>query len=287
MTLDDQLHGLSTLILSSWPNVSSGASGFFFQQLEHPDPEKQKTGEGYWRAIEQLWLVTNRHVLVSQDNTLAESLTFHVRKLTRGLEWHSIVLDRDQLYKRVFFHPNSEADVAAIRVIDLLTELLQFTHEQEKWMNWFAVSEDNFPGENKISVEAADDVIVVGYPRGFYDTHNLFPILKSGVIATRWGAHFEGKPCFLIDAKLFPGSSGSIVISKPIGAVIEDGKLFQAKTKQFAFLGVFSGEPFRRNQPIELENMTIIEKESFNVGIVWYYWLVNETINNGKQFNQT
>ena len=73
-------------------------------------------------------------------------------------------------------------------------------------------------------MEVFDDYLVIGYPRMFYDKVNLFPIVKSGIIASKWQGMLNGKPYFLIDAKLFPGSSGSIVISKPIGTVIENGK---------------------------------------------------------------
>jgi len=147
---------------------------------------------------------------------------------------------------------------------------------------WTAVMEENLPGKNKINVEVSDEAISIGYPKGFYDELNLFPIVKSGIIASRWGAYFNGNPYFLIDAKLFPGSSGSLVISRPINQIMEGGKIFTSKEKQFAFLGVYSGEPFRQSTPLEFDDMTIIRKEGFNVGIVWYSHLVVEIVKNGN-----
>jgi len=47
-----------------------------------------------------------------------------------------------------------------------------------------------------------------------------------------------------------------------------------AKEKQFAFLGIFSGEPFRQEEPLEFDDMTIVRRTGFNVGIVWYGHLV-------------
>jgi hypothetical protein len=44
---------------------------------------------------------------------------------------------------------------------------------------------------------------------------NVFSIVKSGNISSKWGNRFGGEPYFLIDARLFTGSSGSLVISKP------------------------------------------------------------------------
>jgi len=124
-------------------------------------------------------------------------------------------------------------------------------------------------------------VVIIGYPKGFYDEKNVFPIVKSGIIATRWGTHFNGMPAFLIDAKLFPGSSGSIVLTKPINYIVVDGKPLYAQDKQFAFLGVYSGEPFRQQVPIDLDDITILRKDSFNVGIVWYGQLVVDIVRKG------
>ena len=112
-------------------------------------------------------------------------------------------------------------------------------------------------GKNNIEVEASSDVLIAGYPKGFYDHINLFPIVKSGIIASRWGAGFQGQPYFLIDAKLFPGSSGSVVISKPIDLVVKDGQVMLASEKQFAFLGVYSGEPKLQETPVVVGDLTI------------------------------
>jgi hypothetical protein len=41
---------------------------------------------------------------------------------------------------------------------------------------------------------------------------------------------------------MFPGSSGSLVISRPTNITVDDGKLLTSKDKQFAVLGILSGE---------------------------------------------
>ena len=59
-----------------------------------------------------------------------------------------------------------------------------------------------------------------------------------------------------------------------------------AKEKQFAFLGIFSSEPFAEQTPIELEDLTITRRSSFNLGIVWYGHLVEEIVNGGVRFGK-
>lgn len=284
MHVDDAIHGISTLIQVQTASGTSQGTGFFYQQLAPKDPSK----EGQWRAIVDAWLITNRHVLLPQPATgslLPTSLTFHLRKVVNGsVVWEPITLDQDALLARVKLHANPDVDVCAIRVLDLLTEKLK---SGEQYLPWYGVSNENLAGQNKINPHVASDAVVVGYPRGFYDHVNVFPIVKSGIIASRWGANFQGQPYFLIDAKLFPGSSGSIVISKPSDVVVENGQIFHSKEKQFAFLGVFSGEPYQSHNPIEFDDLTIIRKSGFNVGIVWYGYLVDEILTAGVPGSKT
>jgi hypothetical protein len=77
------------------------------------------------------------------------------------------------------------------------------------------------------------------------------------------------------------------VISKPINFLFEEGRPLYSKEKQFAFLGVFSGEPIEQHPPVELEDITIIRKSSFNLGIVWYCYLIEEIIDSDKKYSKT
>jgi Trypsin-like peptidase domain len=284
MQIDDAIHGISTIIKVQTASGSSQGSGFYYQALDEKDPEKKEQ----WVQIKDTWLVTNRHVAFPRINNNEETpdiFTFHLRKVVKdGVVWEPIHLRKDEFISRSLLHPNPEVDICVINVLDLLSAKVK---TGEQYLQWYAVSSDNQAGKNKINPHVASDAVVIGYPRGFYDQVNLFPIVKSGIIASRWGALFDGKPYFLIDSKLFPGSSGSIVISKPTDVVVEDGNIFHSKDKQFAFLGVFSGEPFQQHQPLEFDDLTIIRKSGFNVGIVWYGSLIEEIIKNGVRENKT
>lgn len=283
MKVDDAFHGISTLIISVIPCGESQGTGFFYQQLA----PKVSTKEGQWRAIEKAWLVTNRHIvlpIVDSEEEEPETFSFHLRKMEgERVVWDPIILKKDELLKRARFHEDEDVDVCIVEVLDLLNEKIK---TGERYLQWYGVSKDNLPGENKIYPDVSSDTIVIGYPRGFYDEFNLYPICKSGIVASRWGAKFNGKPYFLIDAKLFPGSSGSIVISKPIDFLIENGRPLYSKEKQFAFLGVFSGEPIEQRPPVELEDITIIRKSSFNLGIVWYSYLIEEIIASDRTYSK-
>jgi len=283
MNLDDKLHTLTTLVYATTPNGFTQGSAFFYQRLGRKEPAA--TDGLAWQQIENMWIVTNRHVVLPKihgQETAPDSFTVQLRVVTEtGLAWEPLVLSREQLLDRALFHRDSSVDVAAVRILDLVGERMS---SGPKYLSWHAVTKEQFAGQNNITMQVSDDVVVAGYPHGYYDEVNLFPIVKSGIVASRWGAAFQGQRCFLIDAKLFPGSSGSIVLSKPADIVVNDGRVLSAPEKQFAFLGIFSSEPFTEERVFETENLTITERVGYNLGIVWYADLVEEIIISGVPY---
>lgn len=280
MNVDDTFHGISTLLLTGFQGRQIQGTGFFYDELAPEDPN---TKGFYWREVEATWIVTNRHVLlpkVEGNEIIPDTITFHVRRVVgQGIVWEPVILDVTEIKKRLKLHTDSEVDVAILRVDDLLRERMK---PGNLYMTLSSVSEEDLPENKNISAEVADDVVIIGYPKGFYDEKNIFPIVKSGIIATRWGMNFNDMPVFLIDAKLFPGSSGSIVVTKPISSIVAEGPMKDERETQFAFLGIYSGEPFRQQEPIDLDDITIIRKDSFNVGTVWYGKLVVDIVKKGK-----
>ena len=68
------------------------------------------------------------------------------------------------------------------------------------------------PPDNEWNELAAiEDVIFIGYPSGLYDNTNKTPLARRGITATPIWNNFKGNESFLVDAGVFPGSSGSPV----------------------------------------------------------------------------
>jgi hypothetical protein len=255
-----------------------------------------------WRKIESTWLVTNRHVVLPRlrvnldgqiifEEILPSALTFNLRRIEgQSLRWEPISINQETIRNRTKCHPNPNVDVCAIEVDAMLTEYLQAgVKNGVQYVPWGGISKEMFPGGgNKLSVEASDSVIVVGYPKGYYDTLNLFPLLKGGLIASRWGANFRGMPCFLIDGQMFPGSSGSLVVSRPTNFTVENGQIFSSPDKQFAVLGILSGESWNPEQDREFEissGLTLQVKGVVNTGLVWYGTTIEEILSGGAPPN--
>lgn len=222
-----------------------------------------------------VWLISNRHVLLP-NNVYPKTITYNARKFINGkYQLVPFTINELECRKRLRVSPDPNIDVAAFEITKdyqnyfssdsiQLEDLSVFTKESCTY------TKDNFP-------EVGDDVLIVGYPRGYYDQVNTFPIVKSGVISSWYGKDFNGAPIFLIDSKLFPGSSGSLVISKPQKLFFEGGNLKFSDIKTSNLIGIFSGE-FTQDRKLETENFDIKIKDSYNLGIVWYPKLIEEII---------
>ena len=278
MNLNETLHRISTIVQTESGPLRFQGTGFFYSRLAPGE------GDGpQWRTIEDMWLVTNRHVLIPRKGEQESSptrVTFYLRRFSDSgvFNWDPIAVRVDDIRELAKFHPDASIDVAVLDISEPVGERIK---SDKRFFAPYFLSSENLAGKNNIEVEASSDVLVVGYPKGFYDEANLFPIVKSGIIASRWGVGFQGNPYFLIDARLFPGSSGSVVLSKPVDLVVRDGRLISSKEKQFAFLGVFSGEPKYEEDPVVIGDLTITQTSGFDLGIAWYAHLVEDILDNG------
>jgi len=114
---------------------------------------------------------------------------------------------------------------------------------------------------------------------------NKFPVVKSGIVASAWGYKFNGLPMFEIDAQLFPGSSGGLVLSKPTQITMIDGKPHYSAKKEFVFLGVYSGE-YKWDDTIEVDGKKVKISQSYGLGNVWYSYLIPEIIYKGIAYTK-
>ena len=64
------------------------------------------------------------------------------------------------------------------------------------------------------SFDTLEDVFMIGYPNGIWDSYNNKPIFRKGVTATDYRLDYNNAPEFIIDIAVFGGSSGSPVLTK-------------------------------------------------------------------------
>ena len=265
------------------------ASGFFYNETTPTDPNRQGA---QWHKLEKYWLITNRHVVlpkIDDVECMPDFLVFSIRQnINDAIEWKPIVLTKDQLRSALKLHKDKIVDVAAIDITPYIQVLIDEIAANKGVNNYFlplGLSNSNLPANQPLTIDVTSDIIVASYPKGFYDKVNKFPIVKSGIVASAWNFNFNGLPIFQIDAQLFPGSSGGLVISKPVNVAMINGELKHCKTKQFVFLGVYSGE-FKWDEDIVIAGDKHTFKNSYGLGNVWYSYLVPEIIRDGVAYTK-
>lgn len=287
---ENAVHGLTTITktIKTVQKKSSyiGQGTAFFYHTYYPEVSSSLVNykvNSVDSTLKGIWLITNKHVLFSDNYQLKnppfpDAIEFYLRKRVSQQAppiWDTLRISKKDLELLVKTHIDSLVDVVAIDVTQwVLPRLLK----GDSLYFYSAVSKANFPTynlSNGFDIRASDDILAVGYPKEFYDTYNLFPTIKAGIIASKWKYKYDGKPFFLIDCKLFPGSSGSIIISRNIRY---GGNKPDEEFDFFSFLGIYSGELYRKRETVEFEEMTITRREYYNTGNVWYYYLIEEII---------
>jgi S1-C subfamily serine protease len=201
-----------------------------------------KTGSAtafFFKHGEQKYLITNRHV-VANDNL---KIFPDVLVLRVHIDPRVLTANREitvPLYVRGspiwMEHPTLPSDIDLVAI-----EIGSHLQSQDLVTFWDA---SLFLPRN-IIIGIAADAHVIGYPFGFYDVANNLPVVRNGTLATPYGVPFDGKPIFLVDANLHPGTSGSPVVS-PSSDIrrMTDGSTALGRFPP-NLLGINSGEYFR------------------------------------------
>jgi len=253
MDFDSIIHGITTMLTVKFGNDEYYGTGFYYHQYA----EEPVKGSPNVFDIKEIWLVTNRHVILEPglDNVekVPDELNFKFRRITNNSSfvWEDIKIMHDEILERTRIPPNKMYDVAAIRMLDLLVDRIKVAPENVRYVAPFGVTKNRLPSNDPRGVEVGDEVLIIGYPHRNYDKVNLYPIVKFGIVSSGWGLNFDGFPYFLVDSRLYHGSSGSLVITKPRELAVIDGRLKHNPNKTFQFLGVYS-EPLNRSIDIHM-----------------------------------
>ena len=179
-------------------------------------------------------VVTNRHVIAE---SVSCELVFRSRKLdaTDAPVVPSTIRFEEGFEERWFKHPDDHADLAVLPISNEFRQMLQngYTPLFKATQLSQLVNDDT-----AAKLNAVEEILMVGYPNGLWDTKNNLPIARRGITASPVSVDWNGRNEFLIDCSVYPGSSGSpIYLFSPSGTRLSpEHKLLP--TNQIVLLGV-------------------------------------------------
>ena len=188
-SIDAVLFSVARVSTFAGERALTGASGFFFQRKE------------------RLFFVTSRHVLVDAPtghHPDRVEIVLHTDLV--NLTMHTCValpLYRDgrSLWRQAR-DSGGEIDVAVL-------ELDRSTFGSPAIVRPFT------PEHLQVSVEdvpLGKQLLVLGFPLGFYDTLHNLPVARNATVASAFGVRFQGQGYFLTDARMHRGASGAPVV---------------------------------------------------------------------------
>ncbi len=244
----------------------------FVKREGEPDSSLGSASGFFYESESDLYLITNRHVVIDESRAHYPS---HLQLRLHGLANLTEVVAVDvalmaEGVPRWIEHQQGGIDVVAI---SLSANQLRQVATVLTFGPGDLVPED-------VKLGWAQDVVIVGYPLGFYDDVFNLPIMRRATVASAYGVPFRGAPRFLIDAQLHEGTSGSPVVSTPQTMIQRGNTMVLGPQRTSFLLGVHSASLSLVMQPRNTDTAGEVEEheESLGLSVVWYSRLIEEIV---------
>lgn len=216
----------------------------------------------------KLYLVSNKHVLSAAESI---NLTFTIKNNGNPDIGNKISLPIQNVRQNVVGHPNPKVDVAVLECTGL------FMFFPDKFYCKY-VSYDMLADFSEEELTVAENVYFVGYPDNRYDATNNLPLIRTGLISSHPKYDYNGDPVFIIDAQVFPGSSGSPVYIDLTYENFKNGQIVIGERK-IKLLGIVAQTMIRNNQLQAVPTAThFVTQEVLGLGIVFKATTIKELI---------
>lgn len=236
-------------------NVTSIGTGFL---LARP------MGENRYK----LYLISNKHVLMGTPNISISFIRQENGEPKHGYKQEFNIYGVDQIVKG---HPNLDVDIAAMDCTKIFVDMDDQIYY--KYVDYSMLAEFNEP-----ELSIAENVYFVGYPDGRYDMSNNLPLIRTGMISSHPQYDFNGQPEFVIDAQVFPGSSGSPVYIDLTYENIKNGQIVVGPRK-VKLLGIVAMTMIRNNKLQAVPTGTnYFTQEVLGLGIVFKSTAIKELV---------
>ena len=229
----------------------------------------------YEEAGGRLFLVTNKHVVADMTSG---NLFFTEQQDGAPVLGSKITVIMRGVGTQWIGHPDPRVDVS----VAPLDESFELVSGRSGNVYFRAIPTSMFADSSRLqALDPLEEIIFVGYPVGLYDEYNLLPITRQGITATHPSIDYQGRPIFLIDASVFPGSSGSPIFLHKPGLSLDGQQL--SLTRSNVFLGVVAEsmvlEDARAVEQLTQQSEQVVRfRQMIDIGVVFKARTVVETM---------
>lgn len=161
-----------------------------------------------WGNKTHLLLVSNKHVLSGARELVLDFCRASPEGKRLLAPAASCTIFEDEI--TLIEHPEKDVDLAGLWLKDEFRSL-------RKSGNWLSMTglQDSLIPPPRLADELypATDILMTGYPNGYFDAQNTLPITRKGILSSHYVPDFMGQKEFLVDMAALPGSSGSPVFA--------------------------------------------------------------------------
>lgn len=232
--------------------------------ISYKNDKQQKTGSGFFYLNNsKLYFITNRHMVIKEDENYYPdeiSLRLHLdpKNIQNNADFQIPLYQNEKPSWKEHPQHGSKIDVVALPL-----------DEKEITSTYFIrpfTPKDHIP--NDIIIPLGQELMVIGFPKGFSDKLNNLPITRDASLGSVYPVPFQGNPFLLIEAHLHGGTSGSPVVTKPMNMVQTTGGSTQIRTGNTRYLlGIHSAS-------VDVKNSE--DKDPLGLNCVWFASLIDE-----------
>lgn len=207
-------------------------------------------------------IVTNKHVVQNMKKGLFRLTKSNSNGNPDYTNHFTISYDTD-FEKMWYFHPDANVDLCVLPI----NPLLEAANKMGSPLFYRCLDNSLIPSKIQVAdLDATEDIIMIGYPNGLWDSVNNMPIVRRGITATSVGIDYEGRKEFLIDAACFPGSSGSPVLICDVGGYTDKkGNLNWGKSRVYLLGILYAGPQLTVTGEIKVVTIPNVQQKALSV----------------------
>ncbi|MDF1612614.1 S1 family peptidase [Stygiobacter electus] len=201
-------------------------------------------------------VITNKHVVKDSKKGKILFTKANANNEPIDTDHFGIFIDNFEFFWKM--HPDSDVDLCSMPIAPFINA----AQNQNVKLFYISLDMSLIPNTDQLAeLSVLEEIVMIGYPNGIWDSKNNKPIFRKGITATHPNLNYEGKKEFMIDVACFPGSSGSpVFILNEGGYRDKKGNTYMGRSRVFLLGTLYAGPQHIATGEIKIINVPIAQK---------------------------